>query len=127
MKNKIELTRQQKRHKKVIVHGKSMAILKYLRLVEKNLPVITLNKNGEKVDHYDGLKKIYMEKGLEGIDEYIEYCKKLIEAKHKDRMKVAKSIKKKVMKHIPIWLRIKKLLMRWLSWAKTLKGSLLTS
>lgn len=68
-------TRQQKRSM-TVTHstGKEMRVMEYLKRRSMDLPELTL-RGGSPVDHSDNLRKIYMERGIPGVDRYIRTIK----------------------------------------------------
>jgi len=72
---KAELSRQGRRHRKIVVGGKEVEIVKYLREQAKRLPPMKDKlTGGNLVNHADALYKIYMEGGKSGVDEYLNVC-----------------------------------------------------
>ena len=73
-----KVTRQMKRHATIEVNGKSIRMLDHLAAMAKKLPRLTNKETGTEFDHYEHLKGIYMESGINGVDAYLKTCSNIV-------------------------------------------------
>jgi len=78
VKGKSDATRQMKRHATINIGGRSVRILDHLQEMSNKLPKIQNKETGKDFDHYDHLKKIYMEAGIDGVNEYLTTCRNIV-------------------------------------------------
>lgn len=60
------------RNRKVFVDGRETKVIRFLEERAKSLPVLTLKGGEEKVDHVLNVRKIYMTKGVDGVNQYLK-------------------------------------------------------
>jgi len=72
------VSRQMKRHATINVQGKSIRVMDHIEAMAKRLPGIRNKKTGEDFDHYEHLKRIYMEGGIDAVNEYLNVCKNVV-------------------------------------------------
>jgi len=78
VKGKSDATRQMKRHATINVGERSVRILDHFQEMSKKLPKIVNKDTGKEFDHYYHLKKIYMEAGIDGVNEYLTTCSNVV-------------------------------------------------
>jgi hypothetical protein len=73
-----KITRQMRRHAQIQINGKHVNITNYLRSAAKRLPVMFDKESKEPIDHIKNLHRIYMLKGIDGVNHYLLACRKVL-------------------------------------------------
>lgn len=71
-----KMTRQAKRNVKVLVGGKWIGVLEHIDNCAKLLPPMFVENSKVHVDHKGCLKLMYMEYGIDGINNYLKHVRK---------------------------------------------------
>ena len=73
-----KVTRQMKRHATINVNGRTVRVLDHLHTMAKKLSAIVKKGTTEEFDHYEHMKGIYMEAGIDGVNEYLTTCRNIV-------------------------------------------------
>jgi hypothetical protein len=77
-KGKNKVTRQMRRHATIIAGGKEVNVIDFLRERAKHLPALVNTETKKPYDHVEILKKVYMERGINGVNEYLAICRNVV-------------------------------------------------
>lgn len=83
------LNRHDKRQKFVVLRGKKVKVLEYLKTVAAELPKMVF-PDGTVADHFAELNKFYMKDGLPGAQKYIKHCQKVLNRDYRNYKRAQK-------------------------------------
>ena len=106
VKGSPDMTRQMKRHASVMAnvngYNKRVEIFDLMRSQAKRLPRITNKATGQPFDHYEHMKKIYMEGGIDAVNKYLNTCY-LVSKRDKGKTRIGRYFAKVRLEIRQLW------------------------